>query len=329
MINFSYGKAVLFVNKTIYIASCTKDGGIYSFSMLEGGRLTQTGFTPVDCPMYMIAENGKMHVILKAPFENNESGFVTYDILPDGTLTNPTEIISTKGTEACHLCEDEGNIYCVNYVSGSVIKLSSDIVTHNGSGPNLPRQAGPHTHFVGLTPDKKYILVTDLGLDTIFIYDKNLNVVSSAKVPEGYGVRHLAFSDCGRYVFAINELISSVSVFSYKDGSLEIIDTKGILPDNFTDKSLGGAIRVHNGLIYASNRGHESIAELSFDGKSLKLLNLYSCHGVHPRDFDFVEDYIISTNMRSDNVAVMKICNGKTVLADNIEIKEPLCVLAL
>jgi 6-phosphogluconolactonase (cycloisomerase 2 family) len=73
-------------------------------------------------------------------------------------------------------------------------------------------------------------------------------------------------------------------------------------------------------LSYASNRGHESIAELSFDGKSLKLLNLYSCHGVHPRDFDFVEDYIISTNMRSDNVAVMKICNGKTVLTDNIEI---------
>ena len=317
------------MNKTVYIASCTKDGGIYRYNLSEDGKLTKIGFTPMDCPMYMIAENNKMHVLLNAPFDNAESGLVTYDILSDGSLENPTQIISTTGEVACHLCADNGDIYCVNYMSGNVTKAGVKTVQHTGSGPNLPRQNGPHTHYTGLTPDKKYVCVTDLGLDTIFIYDKDLNVVSSAKVPDGYGVRHLIFSDCGKFLFAINELISSVSAFSYSDGKLELIDTVSILPEDFTEKSTGGAIRIHNNLIYASNRGHESIAELSFDSKKLKLLNIYSCHGEHPRDFDFVGDYIISTNMRSNNVAVMKIENGKTIVTDNVEIEEPLCVLSL
>ena len=317
------------MNKTVYIASCTKDGGIYKYNMSADGKLVKTDFTPMDCPMYMVAENNKMHIILKAPFDNTESGFVTYDISPDGILVNPTDIFSTKGEVACHLCADKGEIYCVNYISGSVTKMGKTTVTHSGKGPNLPRQDGPHTHYAGLTPDKKYICVTDLGLDTVFVYDKNLNAVSTAKVPAGYGVRHIVFSDCGKYMFAANELVSSVSAFSYSDGKFELIDTQGILPDDFKGTSTGGAIRIHNGLIYASNRGHESIAELSFDGSKLKLLNLYSCHGVHPRDFDFVGDYIISTNMQSNNVAVMQIKDNKTVLTDNIEIKEPLCVLSL
>lgn len=317
------------MNKTVYIASCTKDGGIYKYDLSASGKLTQTGFTPMDCPMYMIAEGNKMHIILKAPFGNKESGLVTYDILPDGSLANPTRVHSTEGEVACHLCADNGNIYSVNYISGSINKAGEKTVTHTGSGPNLPRQDSPHTHYVGLTPDNKYICVTDLGLDTVFVYDKDLNLVSSAKVPDGYGVRHIIFSDCGKYMFAVNELISSVSAFSYSDGELTLIDTKGILPEGFDGNSTGGAIRIHNNLIYASNRGHESIAELSFDGRELKLLNIYSCHGDHPRDFDFVDDYLISTNMLSNNVAVMKIEGGKTELIDNVEIKEPLCVLSL
>lgn len=317
------------MNKTVYIASCVKDGGIYRYNLSDEGKLTQAGFTPMDCPMYMIASGNKMHVILNAPFNNEESGLVTYDIMPDGSLENPTEICSTNGKVACHLCEDGGKIFCVNYVSGNVTKAGFKTVQHTGSGPNLPRQDGPHTHYAGLTPDKKYVCITDLGLDTIFVYDKDLNVVSCAKVPEGYGVRHLVFSDCGKYMFAVNELISSVSAFSYSDGKLELIDTVSILPEDFKEKSTGGAIRIHNNLIYASNRGHESIAELSFDGEKLKVLNLYSCHGTHPRDFDFVDDFLISTNMTSNNVAVMKISDGKTNLIDNIEIKEPLCVLSL
>jgi len=317
------------MNKTVYIASCVRDGGIYKYNLSEDGKLTECGFTPADRPMYMIAEGNKMHVLLKEIFENKESGLVTYDILSDGSLANPTDIRSTEGQVACHLCADEGNIYSVNYISGSVNKSGEKTVTHTGSGPNLPRQNSPHTHYVGLTPDKKYICVTDLGLDSIFIYDKSLSVVSVAKVPEGYGVRHIVFSDCGKYMFVINELISSVSAFSYSEGKLTYIDTETILPKDFEGESTGGAIRFHNNLIYASNRGHESIAELSFDGSKLKLLNLYSCHGVHPRDFDFVDDYLISTNMLSDNVAVMKIKDGKTVLIDDIKIKEPLCVLSL
>ena len=78
---------------------------------------------------------------------------------------------STKGIVACHLAESDGSIYCVNYLSGSVIKMPDTVDTHSGHGINPKRQDAPHTHYVCESPDGKYIFVTDLGIDKIFVYN--------------------------------------------------------------------------------------------------------------------------------------------------------------
>ena len=117
----------------IYIASCVKDGGIYHYTLEENGTLRYVSKTPADRPMYMIAKDGKMYTILRQPFENSDdSGIFTMNISESGELQAPSPICSTKGTVACHLDISDGNIYAVNYVSGSVIKLPDTLVQHHG-----------------------------------------------------------------------------------------------------------------------------------------------------------------------------------------------------
>lgn len=121
-------------------------------------------------------------------------------------FTDCTKIENTLGKCPCHLAVDGSDVYVVNYLSGNIVKNFKRVLSHSGKGVNLPRQDMPHTHFACFSPDKTYVLCCDLGLDTIFIYDRDLNEVSFTKVPNGYGVRHLTFSKDGKYIYAVNEL---------------------------------------------------------------------------------------------------------------------------
>lgn len=319
------------MSKNIYIAACDEKGGIYHFTQNNDGSLSEKAFYPLDRPLYMVAKNKKMYILLREPFaESTNSGVMSFDIETDGSLTNPSECKSTEGRCACHLAVKDDTVYCVNYISGSVIKVGEKLVMNIGDGPNKPRQDKTHMHFVNFTPDKKYLLVTDLGLDTIFTYDKNLNEISRAKVPEGHGVRHLAYSDDGKYVFSANELASTVSAFSYNDGKLELIDTLSGIPSDFTKKTTMAAIRVRDGYIYASNRGHDSISKFSFDGAKLHLEDIIPVGGSGPRDFDFIGDYVYSTNEQTNNVTVLKNENGKfSLLPFSYSMPDPLCVIEI
>ncbi len=130
------------------------------------------------------------------------------------------------------------------------------------------------------------MFAVDLGIDSIVVYDRDLNYVSSARVPDGNGPRHAIFSPDGSLCYCLNELSSSVSVFRYNDGEFAYLADYPALPDSFTEKNTAAAIRYHNGYVYTSNRGHNSITVFKVHGEKLvpcsfvpcggELLNLYS-----------------------------------------------------
>lgn len=309
----------------IYIASCSSDGGIYHYKLMPDGRMEYASFVAMDRPMYMTLANNKMYILLRDPFESSESGLVTYDIDCDGNFMNLSKILSTKGEVACHLCVDKDSVYCVNYISGSVIKMPDLLVKHIGEGENPIRQDKAHTHFVGLTPDKNFLCVTDLGLDTVFLYDKNLKPISSARVPTGHGARHLVFSDDSNYMFVANELKSTVSSFTYKGGFLKLIDTKSCLPTDFTGESTASAIRFLDNCVYVSNRGHNSISVFEHKNGILDLKGVYPCHGEFPRDFDIIGDFVVTTNEKGNSISVLNRENMRLVYQQK-NIKSPVCV---
>ena len=309
-----------------YIAACDKEGGIYRCS-LQNGILKVEDFTPIDRPMYMVEEGGKMYVLLRDPMGDGISGLQSFSLAEDGSLKSPSEIIPTMGKCACHLAVDGEDVFCVNYVSGDVFKAPDVLVRHEGVGVNLPRQDAPHTHFAGFTPDKKYVCITDLGLDKIFLYDRALKLVSATEMPAGYGPRHLAFHQNGEDLFCVNELISSVTHLKYKDGKMTRFETVSILPEDFDGKSTAAAIRIDGDRVYASNRGHDSVAVLELKNGELSFQKHISVHGAGPRDFIVDGGFIISTNENSGNVAVIGVEDGK--LLSEIKAPSPLCALKI
>lgn len=318
----------MFKYNHVYIASCGKESGIYHY-VTEGDSIIFKEITPLDRVMYMCIEGQKLYAILREPYEDNKnSGIVSFDIADDGTLTNQSQITSTMGEVCAHLDVIDGKIFAANYISGSVALLPDKLITHIGTGVNQPRQDKPHCHFTGITPDKKYVLVCDLGIDKIVTYDMNLNYVGEASVPAGYGARHLVFSPDGKICYCVNELVSSVSVFRYNDGSLEYLKTYTTLPDDFKEKNTAAAIRIEGGYLYVSNRGHNSVAVMKIEGERLSNPKYFYCGGDGPRDININGDYLFSTNEQTNNVTILKIKDGELTLTDTVfTMTDPLNVI--
>lgn len=311
----------------IYILSCVKNGGLYRYTLNQNDELEFIDKTVLDRPMYAVRENQTLYVLLREPFEiSDESGLVSFGIR-NGELKYKSDVISTKGVVCCHLCVNDGAVYAANYISGSIIKMPDRLVLHNGRSVNLERQTSPHAHFAGATPDGKYICAVDLGIDKIIIYNKQLNFVSEVLLKAGNGPRHIAFSDNGRYAYCANELSSTVTVLSYEDGKMQVVNEYSTLPDGYHGNNAPAAVRYHKGYVYVSNRGHNSIACLKADDNRLALTDIVDCGGASPRDFNISGERLICANEDSDNVTVFALNGGSLKKLSEISLEKPLCVV--
>jgi 6-phosphogluconolactonase len=237
----------------------------------------------------------------------------------NGSLINPTAPVSTEGLCACHISLLDGVPYAANYLSGNVVRFGGEnfavdaIARHEGTGPHPTRQEAAHTHFVRPTPDGKHLFAVDLGIDTIFTYDKDLKRVSHAHVPAGEGCRHLDYSADGRYVYCANELGCSVSVFAYDGVHSKLLETVPTLPADFKKQNTTAAIRVVGDELFVSDRGLDAITVFKRVGSTLVFSYRIPCGGSSPRDFDITPDgrFLICTNEFSDLVTVFEKKNGK------------------
>lgn len=273
-----------------------------------------------------------MWAVLRAPFAGcGESGFAAYDIKSGSQVT---EISTTKGAVACHIAVDGGDIYCANYTGGSVFKAPGLLERHEGGSVDPVRQTSPHPHSVFFSPDKKYLLSCDLGLDTVFVYDRGLKLISTARVPAGAGVRHSVFSKDGRFVYCVNEMGAGISVFSWRQGRLQYIDTVSVLPAGFQKTGSGAAIKLSKDgrLLYVTERASGSIVTLEADGAQLRLLGQTDCRGKEPRDFTLLADdrFAVCTNQFSDELSLFRISgSGIPVWVDTVGMEDPLCAVEL
>ena len=272
----------------------------------------------------------------------------------DGKLTLLNER-SSGGTSPCHLAVDHdgSNVYAVNYSSGSVTMIPvmgdgslaepSDLVRHQGSGVNPKRQKGPHAHSVNLSPDQQFALVADLGIDRIVIYRPDrvagkLRRHGEAKVKPGAGPRHLAFSPDGRFVYVVNELDETVTVFAWDAaaGKLTELQTAATLPPDFHGVSWCAeiAVRPDGRFLYASNRGHDSLAVFRIDPAQGTLTPAGWLTGTgikNPRHFaiDPSGRFCLAAGQDSDNVVVCRIDAATGALVPTgrkVKIGKPVCI---
>ena len=262
----------------------------------------------------------------------------------------------TLGADPCYVTVDHKrkNLLVANYTGGSVtvvpiradgsLGAPTDVKQHEGSGPK-EQQKGPHAHCVILDRAEKYALVSDLGADKIMIYRYDAkhgkltpNKHAFVQLKPGAGPRHLTFHPNGKYLYAINELDSTLSSFKYDDddGKLNPIETVSTLPSDFTGVSYCADVHIHNSgkFLYGSNRGHNSIVVFEIDrgdGK-LKLVEHVSTEGDWPRNFaiDPSGSHLLVANQRSNNVVTFRIDTESGRLAREVklieEIPAPVCL---
>ncbi len=212
-------------------------------------------------------------------------------------------------------------------------------------GPNKDRQDQPHAHSVTLSPDNRFAFVCDLGLDRVFSFRLNPehatltpNDPPFAVVPPGAGPRHSKFSADARFFYVVDEMGGSVCVFAYDAarGALTLKQTIPTLPADFHELNTSAEIRIHpNGrFVYASNRGHDSIAVFARDPQAglLSLVEIVPCGGKHPRNFALSPDgrWLLCANRDTNDVVIFRVDpeSGRLTLTKNsATIGKPVCVL--
>ncbi len=222
---------------------------------------------------------------------------------------------------------------------------ASAFVQHSGSGKDPRRQEGPHAHSVNLSPDGRFLLVSDLGLDKILVYRFDSAKGSLAandppfvKLSAGSGPRHISFHPNGRFVYQINELSSTLTAFAYDadGGSLREVETISTLPQGFSGNSTTAEVAVHpdGTFVYGSNRGHDSIAVFAVKGDKciLEPVEYVSTRGKTPRHFaiDPTGNYLFAANQNSGEIVVFRIdrTTGKLTATDVVlKVPSPVCVV--
>ncbi len=311
----------------LYIASEQESGGIYHYRFHDG-TLQQREFTPLHRPMYLLPAADKLYALLRCPFEGGEeqgSGLASFQMSADGALTAFQPPVSTRGRVACHLAVWNEEICVANYVSGNVFLTPDKVAQHTGSGPNMERQEGPHTHCVTITPDGQYICITDLGADRIVVYDQALQPVSSVSLPAGFGPRHLLFYEGVGY--CVCELQPYLCVLDYTDGRLAYRSHTALLPVEAESFSQGSAIRQHAGRLYVSNRFHDTLSVLEPTNTGARLVHNFSCGGKTPRDFYVAGNTLVCANLDSDTVTFFDLSDGAKPLPElTLHMPRPICV---
>jgi 6-phosphogluconolactonase len=329
----------------IYVGAYTQDLGwvkgqakgimLYALDPVTGEMLKLSEIAS-DNPSYLA-----VHPSGKFLFSTNESAsfglssdnaISSFAIAEDGALSLLNQQPSL-GKDPCYVGLEPGGkfILSANYGGGNFVmypiaedgKLAeaSDSTQQGGVvDADETQKKSPHAHSINVAAGGKYALGCDLGLDKVFIYrldllNGRLLPHSEAVVKTGSGPRHLAFHPNGKYVYLINELNSTITVFAWDGaaGLLSEIQTISTVPDHFAEPTWCADVQVHpNGkFVYGSNRGHDSIAIYRVDEQTgqLLLLGHELTRGKTPRNFalTLLGDLLLVANQDSNTVVVFRV----------------------
>ncbi|MFI4911686.1 MAG: lactonase family protein [Sedimentisphaeraceae bacterium JB056] len=309
----------------IYRSVFDDENGKLSNPVLAG-RLNGASYFVIDSErsfLYSVSESGPSSEIAAFKIEDDMS-LRLINKLPSG------------GSSACYLSFDktERYLFAANYSSGTVavfsiakdhsLKEMTCLVQHETGKDEAGNAVSPRAH--SMIPDiyNKHLFSADLGLDRIMIYDFDIESgqIKSASQPflqleKGSGPRHLVFNDTGEVLYCINELASTIAVLAYfPENSSKMLapaQTISTLPTDYEGRNACAEVLISpcKKYLYASNRGHDTIAAFRINPDDGKLSFLDCCTGDidFPRGFrlDPSGKFCLVANQKGDSVVVFAI----------------------
>jgi 6-phosphogluconolactonase len=275
--------------------------------------------------------------------------------------------LTTGGTSTCYLSIDKTGHYMMfaNFGSSSVtiLRIQDDgsigqqtaFMKHVGGGKDPAFQSKAHPHSIDVSADNKYAVVSDLGVDKLFIYkfDASTGTLSPDQPPfvqaeSGGGPRHFTFDSAGKFGYSLHEMSGYITVLAWDaaNGSFTKIQDATSLQPDFIGGNDSAEIAIHpNGkFLYESNRrfrgpdmwGPDSIGVFAIDADKGTLTEVEQVPpgGTMPRNFaiDPTGSYLFAANELSGNVALFKIDAGTGRLSatkTDLKIDVPVCIVFL
>lgn len=320
----------------VYVGTYTRNGsrGIYAFRFKSSGQLTPLGLAAETPSPSFLAEHPN-HKFLYAVNEAGRTGSVSaFSIDAKSGKLTALNTVSSGGSSPCHLAIDKSGkwVMVANYGDGAmtVFPIQADgklgeaaqVIKNTGTVHLPQRQGGPHAHEVVFSPDGKYLLLADLGLDKIFVYrfdpatgKLTPNDPPAGDVEPGAGVRHFVFHPNGRALFSINEIAKTVTAFHWDPakGALTRYQSLSTVPDSAKEGGSTAEIQINKAgtRLYGSNRGHDSIAVFSIDKEkgTLTAMEQTPTLGKTPRHFtlDPSGKFLLAANQDSSDITIFKV----------------------
>lgn len=317
-----------------YTTTGSKGIYVYSFDAKTGKTKLVSNTDSVINPSYVtLSGNGHFVYAVNETNGNNPGKVSAFSFnKKSGALT----FINTEfsgGDDPCYVSVTKDNkwLAVANYTGGSVavfplnkdgsIQPYSQLIQHMGNSVNKERQEKAHVHESVFSPDEKYLLTPDLGMDKVMVYKFNPslkkplqpNKTAFIKITAGDGPRHITFHPNKKFAYVINELSGSVIAYSYYDGKFTQLQELITHPSNFKDNIGSAEIVVSNDgkFLYASNRGEENTITIfkinSLTGK-LALVGYQPVFGKAPRNFiiDPTGNFLLVANQDTDNIVIFK-----------------------
>jgi len=341
----------------------TKSKGIYAYSYDAGtGQITPLGLAAETTnPSWVtLSPNGHfLYAVNEIPNYKgpNSGGVSAFSVDPaTGKLTFLNEVPS-RGADPCYVTVDRTGKYVLvaNYTGGSVaafpiladgkLGAATAFVQHTGHGSDPQRQEGPHAHSIDLSPDNRYAMVDDLGLNELLVYKFDSakgtltpNAPPFTKLDDGAGPRHFALRPDGKFAYVVGELQSTVTAFRYDSdkGTTTTLQTLNARAADYHGPNEGAEIRMHPSgkFLYVSNRGDDNqIHVFAIDEAkgTLTPVEDVPTKGSTPRSFEIdpTGTLLLAENQKSDNIIVFRIdakTGRLTPTGKVLDVASPVCI---
>jgi 6-phosphogluconolactonase len=350
----------------VYIGTYTlrRGEGIYTFRFQPGtGKVTAVSLAAkTPSPAFLAVHPNRKFMYAANEHDGPDvagknSTVSAYAVDPKTGALTLLNVVSCRGEGPAHIAVDKTGkaLLAANYRSGSLALMPiladgrlgevTGFAQHHGIGPK-PRAEGPHAHGAAFSPDNRFALVADRGLDQVLIYryDRSKGTLTPNDPPlfdatPGAGPRHLAFHPSGRILYELNEPGSTVTVLAYgaAGGTMSRLQEITTLPPGFTGTSATAQLQIDRAgkFLYASNRGADNIAVFAIDPAkgTLTLVEHVSTQGKTPRDFslDPTGGYLFAANQNSDNIVLFRVDakTGRLTPTGTVleHVPEPTCVV--
>lgn len=294
---------------------------LLEFNSSDGSIKKLSSVSGIKNPSYLTVNEAQTKLYAVSEVEDGE--IVSFDIASSLKITEINRQ-PTLGNAPCYLTlnNHEDHLFTVNYGEGTatVHPVTSDgLIGPLSESKKYSDKQASHPHTVRNIPGTNLYVVTDLGLDMLYLYDsddetKTLKLKKKVETVAKTGPRHVAIKSELRKLYVVNEFNSKVSVYEYDESfeSINLIQEINTLSPNYDGENHGADIHLAETkpFLYTSNRGRDSITvfKVGGDGK-LTFITEISTEGKWPRNFAITPNdaYMLIANEHSDSIVVMKI----------------------